>query len=54
MQDSSNSEDDTICERCSHILAKCFAKIEEEDSERQQEPGIGRPKPRSALHSQSI
>jgi hypothetical protein len=21
-----NSEDDTICERCSHILAKCFAK----------------------------
>jgi formylmethanofuran dehydrogenase subunit E len=21
-----NREDDTICERCSHILAKCFAK----------------------------
>ena len=23
-----NSENDIICERCSHILAKCFAKTE--------------------------
>uniref|UniRef100_A0A2N9ILQ9 Uncharacterized protein n=1 Tax=Fagus sylvatica TaxID=28930 RepID=A0A2N9ILQ9_FAGSY len=36
-----NSEDDTICERCSHILAKCFVKTKEKDNERQHELGIG-------------
>jgi hypothetical protein len=47
-----NSEDDTICERCSHILAKCFVKTKEKDNERQHELGIGRSKPRFVLHSQ--
>uniref|UniRef100_A0A2N9FYZ2 Uncharacterized protein n=1 Tax=Fagus sylvatica TaxID=28930 RepID=A0A2N9FYZ2_FAGSY len=49
-----DSEDDTICERYSHILAKCFTKTKEEDSKRQQEPEIGRPESRSVSHSQSI
>ena len=44
-------EDDTICEKCSHILAKCFTKTKEEDSKRQHEPEIGKPKPRSVSHS---
>jgi hypothetical protein len=49
-----DSEDDIICERCSHILAKCFAKTKEGNSKRQQEPETGRPKPRSVSHSHSI
>jgi hypothetical protein len=54
MQESSNSEDDTICEKCSQILPKCFAKSKEENIEKQQGPDNGRPKPRSSPHSQSI
>ena len=46
-----DGEDDTICEKCSHILAKCFTKTKEEDSKRQHEPEIGKPKPRSVSHS---
>jgi hypothetical protein len=49
-----NGKGDTICERCSHILAICFAKTKEGDSKRQQEPEIGRPKPRSVSYSRSI
>jgi hypothetical protein len=49
-----NDEDDTICERCSHILAKCFSKTKKEDSINPQEVEIGRPKPRSIPHLHSI
>ena len=48
-----DNEDDTICERCSHILAKCFSKTKKKDSNNPQEAEIGRLKPRSIprLHS---
>ena len=49
-----DSEDDTICKRCSHILAKCFAKTKEENSGMQHKPEIGRSKSRSISHSQLI
>jgi hypothetical protein len=28
---SESDEDNTICERCSHILAKCFSRTKKED-----------------------
>ncbi len=48
-----DKEDDTICERCNHILAKFFSKTKREDSKNPQEAEIGRLKPRSfpRLHS---
>jgi hypothetical protein len=32
IQENSNSEDDTICEKCSQILAKCFANSSKEEN----------------------
>uniref|UniRef100_A0A2N9F3D7 Peptidase A2 domain-containing protein n=1 Tax=Fagus sylvatica TaxID=28930 RepID=A0A2N9F3D7_FAGSY len=34
---SKSDEDDTICERCSHILAKCFSRTKKEDNYKPQE-----------------
>jgi hypothetical protein len=43
IKESSNSEDDTICEKCSKILAKCFANSsQEENLERQHRPDTDR------------
>ena len=54
---SESDEDDTIYERCSHILAKCFSRTKKEDNykpQKAEEPRsvprsieIGRAKPRS-------
>jgi hypothetical protein len=54
---SESDKDDTICERCSHILAKCFSRTKKEDNykpQKAEEPRsvprsieIGRAKPRS-------
>ena len=56
---SESEEDNTICERCSHILAKCFSKTKKEDDHKppkEEEPKSvlkpienSRPDPRSAL-----
>jgi hypothetical protein len=61
---NSESEDNTICERCSHILAKCFSKTKKEDDHKpQEEEGAesvpkpienNRPDPRSTLQAHSI
>ena len=48
------NKDDTICERCRHILAKCFSKTRKEDSKSQQKSEVGKPKPRSIPRSHSI
>jgi hypothetical protein len=34
-----SDEDNTICERCSHILAKCFSKTKKEDDHKPPEEG---------------
>ena len=39
---SESGEDNTICERCSHILAKCFSKTKKEDDHKP--PKEGEPK----------
>ena len=44
---SESDEDDTICERCSHILAKCFSKTKKEDNYKPQEAEEPRSVPRS-------
>jgi hypothetical protein len=59
-----NEEDNTICERCSHILAKYFSKTKKEDDHKppeEEEPKSvpkpienSRPDPRSALQVHSI
>ena len=36
---SESDEDNTICERCSHILAKCFFKTKKEDDHKLPEEG---------------
>ena len=61
---SESEEDNTICERCSHILAKCFSKTKKEDDHKppkEEEPKSvlkpienSRPDPRSALLVRSI
>ena len=62
---NSESEDDnTICERCSHILAKCFSKTKKEDDHKPPEEDElksvlkpienSKPDPRSALQVHSI
>jgi hypothetical protein len=42
-----NDEDDTICERCSHILAKCFSRTKKEDNYKPQEAEEPRSVPQS-------
>ena len=61
---SESEEDNTICERCSHILAKCFSKTKKEDDHKpleEEEPKSvpkpienSRPDPRLALQAHSI
>ena len=61
---NSESEDNTIYERCSHILAKFFSKTKKEDDHKpQEEEGAesvpkpienSRPDPRSTLQAHSI
>jgi hypothetical protein len=61
---SESDEDNTICERCSHILAKCFSKTKKEDDHKPPEKGEpklvpkpienSRPEPRSTPQVFSI
>jgi hypothetical protein len=48
-----SDEDDTICERCSHILIKCFARTKKEDDYKPQEVEKPRSVPRSLGNSES-
>ena len=50
---SESDEDNTICERCSHILAKCFSRTKKEDDYKP--PEVEQPKsvPKSIKDSMS-
>jgi hypothetical protein len=50
---SESDEDNTICERCSHILAKCFSRLKKEDDYKP--PKVEQPKlvPKSIENSRS-
>ena len=48
---SESSEDDTICERCSHILAKCFSRTKKKDDYKPQEVEEPRSVPQSIENS---
>ena len=46
-----SDEDNIICERCSHILAKCFSRTKKEDDYKPQEVKELRSVPRSIENS---
>jgi hypothetical protein len=48
-----SDEDDTIYERCSHVLTKCFARTKKEDDYKPQEVEKPRSVPRSLGNSES-
>ena len=50
---SESDEDNTISERCSHILAKCFSRTKKEDDYKPQEVEEPRLVPRSIENSRS-
>jgi hypothetical protein len=50
---SESDEDNIICERCSHVLAKCFFRTKKEDDYKPQEAEEPRLVPRSIENSRS-